>query len=472
MDSPEKLLKAKKEILDYYQREGRNPTSSFSIWIASCLYTRKWTDQGIERWGELMLYCGLKEKEKRNWDYGKTKERRLNKLKKAVSDALNFFEKEGRSPFSSELDHIITNSVFNNDWSDQGIFNWNDFLVHCGLGRTFRKKLTQEEFDEELEQSRKEIIEEKKKGKRLMRGNYQRISFLLQSKVWLTQGITTWKEFLAYCNINSEGNYKLGHLTPSEKELWFRIRKKLNYGYANRTLPKTLEDQSITKKRTHAILMKWAEIPEEILVKVTGLFREIIALEKEERIYPIRELVPILLVLVKQISSLEKVNLSFNRLRELSEKAGYIGELKIITMIKAERRMAQLKAHDKKIKQKGKKSLKEQIGEELHRLKKELSEKGFKEKQVFKKAEEELEKGNYVRTSPRKGAVSLVTISYSLINNIMIKKTSRMMYQMLGEESVEVIARRTYKLQDKMEKNKEKESKIMVERSAIGKAMI
>ncbi|MHA1911885.1 MAG: hypothetical protein ACTSYA_09335, partial [Candidatus Kariarchaeaceae archaeon] len=329
-------------------------------------------------------------------------------------------------------------SISNKVWEEQGIIGWKSFLKYCGLSWTYRSKLTEEELDAKLEQLRKEMVEEEKKGKKLRRGDYCSISYLIQKKTWTKKGITTWQEFLAYCGINYVGRDKISHLTSEEKELWLKLKEKM---YNNvRKRGQYNRKQAITRKEALEVLIKWETIPEEILLEVAEIFGKMVILGGG---YSKKEITPILILLVRKVYGLKRVNLSFAKLKELSEKAGYSSELKIVTIIKAEERIDQLKSN--KLKKRSKKSLKEKIGEELQRLEKEMGKKGFKEKKVFKRAVEELERGNYMKIDPRKGAITLVMRSYSKVKEEKIVKVSRMMHQILEEESVEVMRRRVYR---------------------------
>jgi len=254
------LQKAKKEALEFQEKEGRKPFFSELRYIADFIYKGNWIEFGIERWNDFLSYVfGELNKHPTGYYQGKIGLERAKQeaiafekeygrkpfsidnysihtairrgyytefgistfhefllyvfnefnvrpsgyyegnlgLQRAKNEALDYFDENNRQPTSNDLTSIM-NAIYRENWKDYGINTWYDFLVHTFGEANFLPPGYYRGRQGLINASNKVKKFKMENGKIPITSDFPSINNVITQKEWVRFGINCWIDFINY----------------------------------------------------------------------------------------------------------------------------------------------------------------------------------------------------------------------------------------------------------------------------------
>ena len=192
------LIRAKQEILKFYERENRLPivkdAGMMSIYIAC--NSNNWNEWGIKSWNDLLKQLfGKCNKENKIW-YGK------KGLERARLLLLNFYKEQNRLPYSTDEGMLsIINACIRKRWIEWGIESWNELMIYT-FDRVKNAKVNSKWLGKEgLNRAEYVLREFKEKESRIPTSKDKGINGIYNSCLkgyWKEWKIEFWNDLLKY----------------------------------------------------------------------------------------------------------------------------------------------------------------------------------------------------------------------------------------------------------------------------------
>lgn len=216
--------KAKKELLAYYDKHKKLPTTNDFELIVRSIYRGVWQEYNINSWNDILRKLFGKVNLNLQNDY--TDEFSLARVKKELR---SFEKSKGRLPKSNDDEMTsIASAVGRGMFKEQGIMTWND-LLYSTFG-SINREINQYQGKEGLKKAVEELKDFKNNyDKEPATGEMEVIYRTAKRGEWDTFGIMAWNDLLdyAYKKSNREKNkYKGSEGLERAKQKLKKFKKK------------------------------------------------------------------------------------------------------------------------------------------------------------------------------------------------------------------------------------------------------
>lgn len=188
----EGLKQAEKELLEYYEKNSKKPTSKYFAGICNAINRGEWIEFGIKTWNDLLksIFGEV--------NYGSSKYKGKRGLERAVQELKEFYQKDGKKPTLIEIAMSgIYNAIQKGEWIDFGIKTWNDLLKFVfGEVNYVRNKYKGKKGLDRATQEIKDFYQKNGKKPRVKDRGMAGIYDAIQRREWIDFGIKTWNDLL------------------------------------------------------------------------------------------------------------------------------------------------------------------------------------------------------------------------------------------------------------------------------------